>query len=65
MAALLKLAPRVVTQADVERAQAAHFALIRAEATDPRLLDDPAHQAAKHEARVKYLRLFAEWVGQP
>jgi hypothetical protein len=63
MTALLHLAARAVTKADVECAQTAHFALIRAEAADPRLLDDPAHQAAKHEARVRYLRLYAEWDG--
>jgi hypothetical protein len=63
MTAVLRLPTPPVTRADVECAQAAHFALIRAEAADPRLLDDPAHQAAKHEARVRYLRLYAEWDG--
>lgn len=63
MGALLRLAPHSVTQADVDRAQAVHFALCRAEADDPRLLDDPAHQAAREEARERYLRLYGEWVG--
>jgi hypothetical protein len=61
MSAVLKLATSKATQADVECAQAAHFALIRAEVDDPRLLDDLAHQQAKDQAREKYLRLYDEW----
>jgi hypothetical protein len=59
----LHLIARTATQTDVERAQAALFALLRAEASDPRLLDDEAHVVAREEARARYLRLFGEWVG--
>lgn len=64
MGQLLHLAFADVTQDDVLRAWAAHRALVLAEAMDPRLLKDSAHQAASREAQDKYRRLYSEWVGQ-
>ncbi|WP_028970141.1 hypothetical protein [Sphingomonas sp. URHD0057] len=63
-AAVLRLTPRTVTKDDVLRAYAVHRAMILAEVDDPRLLDDPAHQAAKEEAREKYLTAYNDWVRQ-
>jgi hypothetical protein len=60
---VLRLATKPPTERDVSQAQATYFAFRRAEAGDPRLLDDPAHRAAKAQAHERYLRLYIEWDG--
>lgn len=61
-ATILQLTRPGVTQDDVLRAWATYRAMLLAEASDPRLREDPAHQAAKAEAEQRYLRTYNEWV---
>lgn len=64
MPALLRLAPRRVTQDEVLRAWDVYRSMILAEVNDPALLDDLTHQQARAEAFEKYQRLYTEWDAQ-
>lgn len=52
---------RTVSQSDVEVAWATYRALIIAEADDPKLQDDPAHQLAILRSKAQFERLFDDW----
>ena len=61
MGGVLRLAPRTVGEAEVLRAWAVYRALVLAEAHEPALADNRAHQAALVEARERMQRLHQEW----
>jgi hypothetical protein len=48
---------------EVELAWATHRAFCRAEAADPRLCHDSAHNKAKERAESEFMRLYNEWCG--
>lgn len=61
LALISSIAP---TQRDVEVAWATYRALILAEADDPRLQDDMAHQNAVVKAQERFARLYDDWSRQ-
>jgi hypothetical protein len=64
IAMLAQLALRRTTQSDVEVAWATYRALILAEADDPALQSDDAHQKAIRVAMDRFARVYDDWNGQ-